>query len=72
MSELNLGPINGHIVGRVMKEAVRRATVAIRSERLVFEAPVKEGYGGNMDDVFTTADGKAQHVYLRTIRECAC
>jgi fructose-1,6-bisphosphatase/inositol monophosphatase family enzyme len=70
MSELNLGPINGHIVGRVMKEAVRRATVAIRSERLVFEAHVKEGYGGNMDDVFTTADRKAQDVYLRTIREC--
>jgi fructose-1,6-bisphosphatase/inositol monophosphatase family enzyme len=70
MSELNLGPINGHIVGRVMKEAVRRATVVIRSERLVFEAHVKEGYGGNMDDVFTTADRKAQDVYLRTIREC--
>jgi fructose-1,6-bisphosphatase/inositol monophosphatase family enzyme len=70
MAELNLGPINGHIVGRVMKEAVRRATVAIRSERLVFEAHVKEGYGGNMDDVFTTADRKAQDVYLRTIREC--
>jgi len=38
MLELNLGPIRGHIVGRVMKEAVRRSTVAIRSERLVFEA----------------------------------
>ena len=41
MTELDLGPINGHIVGRVMKEAVRRATVAIRNERLVFEAHVK-------------------------------
>jgi fructose-1,6-bisphosphatase/inositol monophosphatase family enzyme len=70
VSELKLGPVNGHIVGRVMKEAVRRATVAIRSERLVFEAHAKEGYGGTMDDVFTTADRKAQDIYLRTIREC--
>jgi fructose-1,6-bisphosphatase/inositol monophosphatase family enzyme len=70
MSEVNLGPINGHVVGRVMKEAVRRATVVIRSERLVFEAHVKEGYSGNMDDVFTTADRKAQDIYLLTIREC--
>jgi fructose-1,6-bisphosphatase/inositol monophosphatase family enzyme len=70
VAELKLGPINGHIVGRVMKEAVRRATVAIRSQRLVFEAHVKEGYGGNMDDVFTSADRKAQEIYLSTIREC--
>ncbi len=70
MSELDLGPINGHIVGRVMKEAVRRATVAIRNERLVFEAHAKEGYGGTMNDVFTTADRKAQDIYLRTIQEC--
>lgn len=66
----NLGPVNGHIVGRVMKEAVRRATVVIRNERLVFEAHAKEGYGGTMDDVFTSADRKAQDIYLRTIREC--
>jgi fructose-1,6-bisphosphatase/inositol monophosphatase family enzyme len=70
MTQLDLGPINGHIVGRVMKEAVRRATVAIRNERLVFEAHVKESYGGTMDDVFTSADQKAQEIYLRTIREC--
>ena len=70
MSALDLGPINGHIVGRVLKEAVRRATVAIRNERLVFEAHAKEGYGGSMDDVFTTADRKAQEIYLRTIQEC--
>lgn len=70
MTQLDLGPINGHVVGRVMKEAVRRATVAIRNERLVFEAHVKESYGGTMDDVFTSADRKAQDVYLRTIREC--
>jgi fructose-1,6-bisphosphatase/inositol monophosphatase family enzyme len=70
MSEIDLGPINGHVVGRVLKEAVRRATVAIRSERLIFEAHAKEGYGSTMDDVFTTADRKAQDIYLRTLREC--
>ncbi len=67
---LNLGPINGHVVGRVLKEAVRRATVVIRSERAVFEVQEKKGYGGQMDDVCTSADRKAQEIYLRTLREC--
>lgn len=70
MNELNLSQVNGHIIGRVLKEAVRRATVAIRNERLVFESYVKEGYNGTMDDVFTSADLKAQKIYLRTIQEC--
>jgi fructose-1,6-bisphosphatase/inositol monophosphatase family enzyme len=70
MSEYKLGNINGHAVGRILKETVRRATVAIRNERLVFEAHVKEGYNGTMDDVFTSADTKAQEIYLRTFREC--
>ncbi len=65
-----LGPINGHVVGRILKEAVRRATVVIRNERLMFEAQTKKGYGGDMDDVFTSADTKAQGIYLRTFREC--
>ncbi len=66
----NLGLVNGHIVGRVLKEAVRRATVAIRSERAAFETHAKMSYGGTMDDVFTSADKKAQEIYLRTFREC--
>ncbi len=70
MTEYDLGPINGHIVGRILKEAVRRATVAIRNERLMFEAHTKESYGGTMDDVFTSADTKAQEIYLRTFQEC--
>lgn len=65
-----LGPLNGHAVGRILKEAVRRATVAIRNERLMFEAHTKKGYSGSMDDVFTSADTKAQEIYLRTFREC--
>lgn len=70
MNELDLGPINGHVVGRVLKEAVRRATVIIRNERAAFEAHTKEGYDGTMNDVFTSADTKAQEIYLRTFREC--
>lgn len=66
----NLGEVNGHIVGRVLKEAVRRATVAIRNERAVFEAQSKLSVSGSMDDVCTTADKKAQEIYLRTLREC--
>jgi hypothetical protein len=68
--ELNLGPINGHAVGLILKEVVRRAMVAIRHERLVFKAHIKESYGGSMDNVFTSADRKAQKIYLRTVSEC--
>ncbi|MBI3572066.1 hypothetical protein HY091_00835 [Candidatus Kaiserbacteria bacterium] len=64
------GLVNGHIIGRVLKEAVRRATVTIRNERLVFETQAKPGYSGKMDDVCTTADRKAQEIYLRTFHEC--
>ena len=67
---VNLGSINGHSVGRILKEAVRRAGAVIRAQRQTFEAHVKEGYGGSMNDVFTTADKAAQEVYLRTFTEC--
>lgn len=64
------GQVNGHIIGRVLKEAVRRAMVVIHNERMIFETHTKEGYSGKMDDVFTSADKKAQEIYLRTFREC--
>lgn len=70
MDDLRMGLVNGHIVGRVLKEAVRRAGVVIRKERTIFEATTKESYGGTMDDVFTSADTKAQAIYLRTFNEC--
>jgi fructose-1,6-bisphosphatase/inositol monophosphatase family enzyme len=70
MSDVNLGVVNGHAVGRILKEAVRRASSVIRAERLTFEAHVKAGYSGSMDDVFTSADRAAQEVYLRTFQEC--
>ena len=52
---VNLGPLNGHSVGRILKEAVRRAATVIRAERLTFEAHTKQSYSGTMDDVFTSA-----------------
>lgn len=67
---LEYGEINGHIIGRILKETVRRATVVIRNERLIFEAKSKMGHSGTMDDVFTSADTKAQEVYWRAFREC--
>ena len=69
-SDLGLGPLNGHAVGRILKEAVRRASVAIHSERFLFTHESKQGYSGAMDDVVTNADRKAQEIYLRTFREC--
>jgi len=68
--ELVFGSLNGHAVGRILKETVRRAMSAIKRERLVFESTVKESYSGNMDDVFTSADKKAQEIYLRAFEEC--
>lgn len=70
MKNLRMGPVNGHIIGRVLKETVRRAAVVIRKERTIFEATTKESYGGTMDDVFTSADTKAQAIYLRMFNEC--
>jgi len=67
---VNLGSLNGHSVGRILKEAVRRAATSIRAQRQTFEAHTKQGYGGTMDDVFTSADKAAQEVYLRTFVEC--
>jgi fructose-1,6-bisphosphatase/inositol monophosphatase family enzyme len=64
------GDLNGHAVGILMKEVVRRAILTVRTERQVFEVTAKAGYAGDMTDVFTTADSKAQAVYLRTLREC--
>lgn len=64
------GVINGHVVGRILKETVRRATVVIRNERLTFDSEVKESYGGDMDDVCTSADRKAQEVYILAAIEC--
>ncbi len=52
-----------------MKEMVRRALVAIRNERFIFEATAKQGYSGEMNDVVTSADRAAQAIYVKLMRE---
>src|SRR3954467_9581845 len=67
---MEFGPINPHIVGIVMKETVRRAIVAIRARRFLFEARAKADHRGNLSDVVTNADHDAQAIYLKLLREC--
>lgn len=67
---IDYGGLNGHSVGRILKETVRRAMVEARSKRLEFETTSKLGYGGSMDDVFTNADKACQDIYLRAFAEC--
>ncbi|MEZ4195364.1 MAG: inositol monophosphatase family protein [Candidatus Paceibacterota bacterium] len=61
--------INGPIVGILLKELVRRAMGEIRRQRFVFDATVKQGYGGDMNDVFTSADTAAQQIFEGSIKE---
>src|SRR5215510_12270875 len=62
--------LKGHAHGIILKELVRRAMTVIRNERQVFEATAKQDRSGSMDDVFTSADTKAQEVYVKSLREC--
>lgn len=65
--------LNGHAVGIIMKELVRRALGVIQAERISFESHAKQGYNdleGEMNDVLTSADLKAQDIYVRSLREC--
>jgi fructose-1,6-bisphosphatase/inositol monophosphatase family enzyme len=69
--DYQFGAVNGHIIGRVAKETVRRAIVAIRNEQAAFDITAKVGYSsGKMDDVFTSADTAAQEIYLKMVQEC--
>lgn len=70
MGDTVFGELNGHAVGIILKEVVRRAISVARRERIAFEATTKESYAGSMDDVFTSADTKAQAIYLRAFGEC--
>lgn len=70
MTQKYYGQLNGHAVGIILKELVRRAIVTIRNERTVFDVTQKAGHDGAMTDVFTSADSKAQEIYLRSLREC--
>ncbi len=61
---------NSGSLAYVMREAVGAAIAAIRAQKLHgFEAQEKRGYDGVCDDVVTTADKKAQELYLSFLRE---
>lgn len=61
----DFGPLNANSVGTLMKEAVRRAIVAIRAHRFTFEARAKlSGRDRSTPDVVTTADHAAQEVFV--------
>ncbi|MDP3769897.1 MAG: inositol monophosphatase family protein [Candidatus Sungbacteria bacterium] len=62
-----LSSINPHLIGMVMKEAVRQAMVVIRGQRTSFTTFEKEGYGGK-PDCYTSADKAAQEIYIRILR----
>lgn len=64
------GVMTKHAVGLILREVVRMAINTIRNERIAFEVKAKQSHNGTMDDVLTTADTKAQALYLRFIQEC--
>ena len=66
---VDYGPLNGHSVGTLMKEAVRRAIVAIRAHRFTFEVRAKSTHDGVGADFVTTADQAAQRVFVTLLRE---
>lgn len=69
MKPSSYGTINAHVVGTLMKEAVRRAMVAIRGARFSFEARVKGVSPRGAIDLVTTADHAAQRVFVKLLRE---
>lgn len=69
MQKTNYGPLTPGLIGIGMKEMVRRAIAVIRDQRFRFEAKIKKGYTGMMDDVVTSADLAAQAVYVKLMKE---
>ncbi|TNF27584.1 MAG: hypothetical protein EP329_19245 [Deltaproteobacteria bacterium] len=67
--DVDYGELNGHSVGTLMKEAVRRAIVAIRGQRFTFEATAKSIRADGGLDFVTTADRAAQAVFVELLRE---
>jgi fructose-1,6-bisphosphatase/inositol monophosphatase family enzyme len=52
-----------------MREVIRRVIDEIRDQRRTFEAKPKVGYGGELNDLVTTADGAAQEICIRLLKE---
>jgi len=64
------GNIGSRLLGIALKEAVRRAISTIRAERFIFETTAKLGYSGELNDLVTSADKKAQQIYIKLLKEC--
>lgn len=65
----NFGTLNAHIVGTLMKEAVRRAISIIRAQRFSFEARSKNPFDKRQpEDIVTSADTSAQQVLVSLLR----
>lgn len=64
-----LGMVNGHIMGIVMKELMRRALGTARYLRDTREIDTKASKD-EREDFVTTADKAAQAIYVKGFREC--
>lgn len=64
----SFGTLNGHAVGTILKEAVRRSIKAIRLVQLDFQIHAKASTD-HRPDYFTTADTTAQGIYVKAIQE---
>jgi fructose-1,6-bisphosphatase/inositol monophosphatase family enzyme len=68
MTDAHYGALTAHAVGTLMKEAVRRAIVAIRAHRFSFETLAKNRVG-EAPDFVTTADRAAQQVFVTLLSQ---
>ncbi len=70
LATLSYGSLCGDSIGIIMREAVRRAMVAIRRYRFHFEEELKANHFGKWTDVKTNADSIAQAIYIQLLKEC--
>ncbi len=69
VKQKDYGPLVPGMIGAGMKEIIRRVIQEIRDQRRSFEAKPKLGYGGQLNDLVTTADGAAQNICIRLLKE---
>jgi len=69
-STLPYGTLNGHSIGIILKELIRRMMDEIRRQRFIFEATTKVGYDGEATDLVTSADKAAQKIAVKILKEC--
>lgn len=69
INQSNYGQLNGHSVGIIMKEMVRRSTVLIRQKRNAFVSKEKDNPYKDAQDFVTDVDVAAQRLYIAMIKE---